>query len=190
MIDEARLEDVGSGLAPVSGGWFVVNARDAAWLTNDTFGGVCIFESDDFVLRQRPDLARVQVEGAGFTLRVFKPGQASSLYHAETKDQEDFLVVAGECIALIEEQERHLKTWDVLRCPPGTKHTFVGAGDSPCVIVATGNRTEDSTTEYMRSELALGYGASVEEDNPKDRYARYGPWEHKHPERWNELPWA
>ena len=106
MIDEARLEDVGSGLAPVSEGWFVVNARDAAWLTNETFGGVCIFESDDFVLRERPDLEPVEVEGAGFTLARDQTGQASGLYHAETKTQEDFLVVAGECIVLIEEQER------------------------------------------------------------------------------------
>ena len=190
MIEEARLEDVGSGLAPVSEGWFVVNARDAAWLTNDTFGGVCIFESDHHVLRKRPDLQPVQVEGAGFTVRVMQPGQASGLYHAESKEQEDFLVVAGECVVLIEEQERQLRTWDVVRCPPGTRHTFVGTGDDPCVIVAVGNRVEGSASVYPRSELALKYGASVEEDNPKSPHAAYGPWEHKHPELWNELPWS
>ena len=35
MPEEARLESVASGLAPVSPGWFVVNAGDAAWVNND-----------------------------------------------------------------------------------------------------------------------------------------------------------
>jgi hypothetical protein len=54
---EAQLEEVGSGLAPVSDGWFVVNVRDAAWLTNDAFGARCVFEGGMPVLRSRPDLA-------------------------------------------------------------------------------------------------------------------------------------
>jgi hypothetical protein len=33
MIQEARLEAVGSGVAPVTDGWFVVNVLAAAWLT-------------------------------------------------------------------------------------------------------------------------------------------------------------
>lgn len=90
MVEEARLEDVGSELAPVTEGWFVVNAQDAAWLNNDYFGGVCIFESDDLVLCGRPDLNPVELAGASFTLRVAKPEQPASLYHAETNQREDF----------------------------------------------------------------------------------------------------
>lgn len=97
MVEEARLEDVSSGLAPVTEGWFVVNARDAAWLNNDYFGGVCIFESDNLVVRGRPDLSEVTFAGAGFTLRVARPEQPSGLYHAETNQQEDFLILMGEC---------------------------------------------------------------------------------------------
>lgn len=37
MVEEARLEAVGSGLAALTDGWFVVNVRDAAWLTNAAF---------------------------------------------------------------------------------------------------------------------------------------------------------
>jgi hypothetical protein len=44
-VSEARLEDSGSGLAPASGGWFVVNVSDAMWLTFDTRGSLCVFES-------------------------------------------------------------------------------------------------------------------------------------------------
>ena len=59
MIEEAQLERVASGLAPVTPGWFVVNTADAAWVTNDDWsGGVCIFESDEFVLREGAILGR------------------------------------------------------------------------------------------------------------------------------------
>jgi hypothetical protein len=94
MAEEARLEDVGSGLAPVSDGWFVVNVRDAAWLMNDAFGARCVFEGGMPVLRRRPDLPAHRFADVGFTLQVIQPGQPSGLYHAET-NQEDFLVPRG-----------------------------------------------------------------------------------------------
>ena len=37
MVEEARLENLEAGLTPVTAGWFVVNVRDAAWVTNDVF---------------------------------------------------------------------------------------------------------------------------------------------------------
>lgn len=183
MPAEARLEDVGSGLAPVTPGWFVVNARDAAWLNNDSFGGVCIFESDNIVLSQRPDLEEV-THRAGFTMRVMQPGQPSGTYHAESEDQEDFLVIAGECILLIDGEERRLRTWDVVRIPPGIAHTFVGAGATPSVILGSGNRTEGSMITRPRDEVARRYGA---EDQGRETY---GPWKHERPPRWDELPWS
>jgi len=91
MIEEARLEQVESGLTPVTAGWFVVNARDAAWMNNDATQACCIFESDDFVLRGRPDLSEYVKPGAGFVLRVLRPGRPADVYHAESV-QEDFLV--------------------------------------------------------------------------------------------------
>ena len=108
MIEEARLESVASGRAPVTPGWFVVNAREAAWMNNDQTHACCIFESDDFVLRGRPDLTEYVKPGAGFVLRVLRPGLPASLYHAESV-QEDFLVLVGQCILIIEDQERHLR---------------------------------------------------------------------------------
>ena len=184
MVEQARLEDVGSGLAPVSPGWFVVNAADAAWVDNERRGGVCIFESDEFVLRERPDLDEYVKPGAGFTLRVVLPGQPATGYHAESVE-EDFLVVHGECIAIVEEQERHLRTWDFVHCPPGTAHTFVGAGDGPCVIVAAGNRDFDDETfwrEDRESEIATRYGA--------DSRPASDSWKVERPKPWSELPWS
>ena len=188
MVTEARLERVASGLAPVTPGWFVVNTADAAWVTNEEWsGGVCIFESDDFVLRGRPDLSEYVKPHAGFTIRVVPPGRPADLYHAESV-QEDFLILMGECILIIEDEERHLKTWDFVHCPPMTAHTFVASGTGPCVILATGNRRSDLERVYPRSEVALRYGAGSEVDTAHPE--RKGSWEVRRPELWETLPWA
>jgi uncharacterized cupin superfamily protein len=106
-------------------------------VTNDEWAGVCIFESDDFVLRGRPDLTEYVKPYAGFTIRVVQPGKPAGLYHTESV-QEDFLILMGECILVIEDQERRLRKWDFVHCPPMTAHTFVATGTGPCVILPTG----------------------------------------------------
>jgi uncharacterized cupin superfamily protein len=191
MVQESRLEVVGSGLAPVSDGWFVVNVGEAAWLRHEAFGGRCVFESSGRVVADRPELEPQMFRQAGFTLAVLEPGKPSGLYHAES-DQEDFLVLAGECLLLIEGGERRLRAWDFVHCPPGTEHTFVGAGDRPCIVFMTGARSSDGTIVYPRSQLALDHGAGVGEEtsSPHDAYARFGHWRLGRPESWQQLPWA
>ena len=137
MTDEARLEALDSGLAPVTDGWFVVNAHDAAWQVHPKFGARCTFELGRRVLGERDDLEPAPFPQIGVNLDVFWPGQPSTLYHAET-EQEDFLVLAGECVAIIEGEERRLRAWDFVHCPPGTHHVFIGAGDGPCAIFMIG----------------------------------------------------
>jgi uncharacterized cupin superfamily protein len=195
MTEEARLEPVESGLTPVTAGWFVLNARDAAWLNNDETHAVCIFESDDFVLRGRPDLTEYVKPGAGFALRVLRPGRPAGMYHAESVE-EDFLVLMGECILIVEDQERRLRAWDFVHCPPGTAHAFVGAGDGPCVLLCSGNRDFNDVTfwrVYKRSDVALRHGASVEQDTSSGAEANApfrGRWRLGRPESWSELPWS
>jgi uncharacterized cupin superfamily protein len=190
-VEEARLEAVDSGLAPVSEGWFVVNVGDAAWLTNDAFGADCIFEGDVPVVRTRPDLPVLRFADIGITLAVIAPGQPSGLYHSES-NQEDFLVLAGECLLLIEGEERPLQAWDFVHCPPGTAHAFVGAGDGPCVIFMTGARTGEKRIVYHDSELARshGAGAGTETSSPSEAYARFPHWQAARPDDWGALPWA
>ncbi len=187
MITEARFERVASGLAPVTPGWFIVNTADAAWTHNESYGGVCIFESDNVVLQGRPDLTAYEKPGAGFTIRVVPPGKPSCLYHAESV-QEDFLVLMGECVLIIEDQERHLRTWDFVHCPPMTAHAFVAKEPGPCVILATGNRRDDSEIVHPGSEVALRHdaGSEVDTETPERR----GTWEVRRPANWDELPWA
>lgn len=191
MIEEAGLEDVGSGLAPISAGWFVVNVAEAAWLRNDAFGGRCVFESNRRVLAERPDVEPRMFADVGFTLAVLEPGKPSGMYHAESS-QEDFLVLAGTCLLLIEEQERPLRAWDFVHCPAGTRHAFVGTGDGPCVIFMTGARREGDTIVYPASERARARGAGVERETnePAEAYAPFTHWRLGRPEAWPDLPWG
>jgi len=187
MVPESHLERLESGLAPVTPGWFVVNTADAAWVNNEHYGGVCIFESDEFVLQGRPDLTEYVKPGAGFTIRVVPPGQPATLYHAESV-QEDFLILMGECVLVIEDQERHLRAWDFVHCPPMTGHTFIAKETGPCVILATGNRRDDLERVSPRSEAALRYDAGTDVDMTEPK--RRGRWVVQRPDRWDELPWA
>jgi uncharacterized cupin superfamily protein len=127
----------------------------------------------------------------GFTLAVLEPGKPSGMYHAETS-QENFLVLAGTCLLVVEEHERELRAWDFVHCPPGTRHTFVGTGDGPCVIFMTGARREGDTIVYPVSETARARSAGVETetDSPAEAYAPFTHWRLGRPEAWPELPWS
>jgi uncharacterized cupin superfamily protein len=185
-VPEAPLEDNGSGLAPTGEGWFVVNVREAQWLISEggdlkPSGSECPFES-----------GRAPFPQLGIRLHVLPPGEPNGLYHREDK-QEDFLVLAGECVLLVEGEERRLRAWDFVHCPAGTEHIFVGAGDGPCTILMAGARGDDWNAVYPVSELAARYDASAEAEsaNPDDVYSgRFEPSRRGRPSYWNRLPWA
>jgi len=164
-MEEAQLEETGSGLQPVSKGWFVLNVCDARWGRNAAFGAACAFEGP------WPDAWFSEL---GIKLTVLQPGQPNCLYHRESQ-QEAFLVLAGECLLLVEGEERPLRTWDFVHCPPNTDHVFVGAGDGPCAILMVGTRSPDKTIHYPVSEVASRHGASVPEstNSPREAYADY-----------------
>ena len=177
-MDEARLEQVASGLSPASEGWFVVNARDAAWVRNEAFGARCTFEAS----RRAVEGSSVEPRAfpqVGINLDVIMPGEPSGLYHSET-DQEDMLVLHGECILRIEGEERPLRAWDFVHCPPGTAHCFVGAGDGPCVIFMVGARTPGKGLYYPEPDT----------HSPHEAYAPFPHWQPARPAAWDDLPWA
>jgi uncharacterized cupin superfamily protein len=154
MTPEAPRADTGQGLEPAGDGWFVMNARDARWWHAEGRSAICDFEALD------------DVRQFGMNISVLEPGQSMGMYHWEA-DQEDFLVVAGEGLLIVEEEERPLRQWDFVHCPPGTKHIIVGAGDGPCVVVAVGGRAHDGQADwggYTVSEVARRHGVSVERD--------------------------
>ena len=159
MVEEASLRSTEHGLVAEGRGWFVVNAREARW-REDAFAPYCTFEGDE------------RFTGLGINVSVLQPGKSNGMYHREGS-QEDFLILAGECVLLVEGEERRLRAWDFVHCPPGTDHIFVGAGDGPCVLLAAGKRP--SRVTYPVSELARRHGAGVEQEtsDPDEAYARF-----------------
>ena len=181
-MGEAPLVDLGSGLAPVGEGWFVVNVRDAEWWFADTRGGRCAFENEY-------GDAPVEFAQLGVNVTVLQPGQ-TSLYHAEA-NEEAFLVLAGECVLIVENEERRLRRWDFFHAPPWTEHGFAGAGDDPCVILMVGGRTSPDV-RYPASDVAARHGASVAEDTSdwRQAYANVERFRRERPPAWARLPWA
>jgi uncharacterized cupin superfamily protein len=162
VVQEARLKSTDGGLAPEGDGWFVVNAREAKWLDGE-FGAYTRFEGD------------ARFPRLGFNIGVLAPGQPACMYHGED-EQEDFLVLAGECLLLVEGEERRLRQWDFVHCPPWTEHVFLGAGEGPCALLAVGTRS-DGGVIYPRSEVALRHQAGVERETPEpgEAYATVKP---------------
>jgi len=158
VVPEAELKPTAVGLEPAGDGWFVVNAREAKWLDGH-FGAYTRFEGASRFTK------------LGFNIGVLAPGQPACYYHGED-EQEDFLVLSGECLLLIEGEERSLKQWDFVHCPPWTEHVFVGAGDGPCAILAVGTRSGGGVI-YPRSDVALRHRAGVERETraPREAYA-------------------
>jgi quercetin dioxygenase-like cupin family protein len=185
-VAEAQLKDSGSGLAPATEGWFVVNARDAEWWFADSRGARCNFDSE----YGEP---AVEFPQLGINVTVLEPGQTT--HHAESP--EAFLVLSGECRLLVEGEERLLRPWDFFHSPPWTEHAFVGAGNGPCMILMAGARgpatqSEEWQVRYPVSELAARYGASVAEEtsDPAQAYTDVEWFRRERPSYWNRLPWA
>jgi uncharacterized cupin superfamily protein len=115
----------------------------------------------------------------GVNIQVMQPGQPNCLYHSEPV-QEDFLVLLGECIAIVNGEERPMRQWDFLHCPADTEHVFVGAGAGPCAVLMIGSRRQDAA-HYPVNEVAAKYGASAKQatDSPAEAYAewRTDAWE-------------
>jgi uncharacterized cupin superfamily protein len=171
VVFEAELVSTENGLVPKGQGWFVVNARETQWWQRDGRGVVCDFEGAGFE-------GAADFEQLGFGLYVLQPGEPMSMYHWEA-DQENFLALTGEALAIVEGEERRMRQWDFLHCPPRTEHTIVGAGKAPCVILAVGARDSSTGPEwgaYAVEETALRHGAGVEQETTvaAEAYARFG----------------
>jgi len=174
MVPESKLEKTEYGLVPKGDGWFVLGMREAVWRHADGRGAVCV-ALDDFEGER-------QSEQLGVNPFVLMPGEPMAVYHWET-DQEDFLVVSGEAVLIVEGEERHLRAWDFVHCPPNTKHVIVGAGSGPCLVIAVGARehsAEPDSLGFAADEVAKRYGASVEKDT-MDPGVAYDPLPRREP---------
>jgi uncharacterized cupin superfamily protein len=153
VVPESKLEPSEHGLVPHGRGWFVLNMRAAEWRHVEGRGAVCVL-GDDFEGERR-------FEQLGVNAFVLRPGEPMAMYHREA-DQEDFLVVAGEAVLVVEGKERHLHPWDFVHCPQHTSHVIVGSGTGPCLVIAVGAREHDSL-DFPVDDTAKRHGASVDE---------------------------
>jgi uncharacterized cupin superfamily protein len=167
-VPEAHLERTSLGLVPRSDGWFVLNARKTYWQVSPgepARAPKCEFEGE-------AGFAEV-----GINLNVLAPGQPLTMYHWES-NQEDFLVLSGEALLIVEGVERPLRQWDFVHCPPGARHTIVGAGSGPSVVLAVGAREEREGVEwggYSADPIALARGGGQEQETsePDVAYAAF-----------------
>jgi uncharacterized cupin superfamily protein len=143
--------------------WYVRNVRDGKWWDCGPRGFVTELVDDD-----DPQV--------GVNLFVLGPGQPMSMYHWEA-DQEGFLVLSGEALLVVEDEERPLRAWDYVHCPPGVPHTIVGAGTEPAAILAVGGREHANGDwgGYPYSEVAMKHDASSAEQTTESdvAYARF-----------------
>jgi uncharacterized cupin superfamily protein len=157
-MPEATLRDG----VPQTAGWFVVNARDARWMHNDMRSS-CRFGGE----------GEAHFDELGIGLFWLEPGRPMSMYHREGH-QEDFLVLRGDCVLVVEGEERPLRPWDLFHCPPGVPHVIV-AGAEPALVLAVGARGEKGTVRYPADPAAARHGASVATDtaSPAEAYAAF-----------------
>jgi uncharacterized cupin superfamily protein len=158
-VNEATIEETETGKIVKDDGWFILNLAEASWERNQDLGIWCNLGAPDAPFTE-----------FGIGPHVLMPGQPNARYHAEDV-QEGFLVLAGECIAIVEGEERRMRQWDYLHCPPGTYHITVGAGDGPCVILMVGTRRPDIETHYPVNDIAARYGASSPQDTDSSKVA-------------------
>jgi uncharacterized cupin superfamily protein len=169
-VEEASLAETDAGLVAASTGWFVMDAREARWFGNPGRGfSVPLTGCDEYE-------AETFFPMLGMSIRVMSPGQPSTTYHWET-EEEDFLVLSGEGVLIVEGQERPVKQWDFVHCPPETRHAFAGAGDGPFVLLCASSRQFQKDGPwgfYCVDEVAERYGASSPEETQDGNIADMG----------------
>jgi uncharacterized cupin superfamily protein len=153
-VPEIPLRTTKFGLVADGDGWFVINARESRWRDYGRLGVACDFEG------------KRRFKQFGINLNVLLPGEPMGLYHREER-QEGFLVLAGECLLIVEGEERPLEAWDYFHCPAGTAHIILGAGDGPSVVLAVGARGGRKGLVYLADPLARARGAAVEVETTK-----------------------
>ena len=181
MVPEAELKQTDAGLVPASTGWFVMNVHDARWWDKPGQGHSCPLTGYDEYE------AETFFPMLGMAIRVVSPEEPTDTYHWET-EQEDFLVLAGEGLLIVEGQERPLKQWDFVHCPPETKHAFVGAGDGPLVLLCASSRQFQKDGPwgfYCADETAARYNASSPEDT-QDGSVAYARFPEPRPTRYRD----
>ena len=161
-VPEAPLDRTENGLQAAGDGWFVVNARDAVWGESETMG----------VFTRLGESKAARFPQLGFNIGVLWPGQPACMYHREP-NQEGFLVLAGECILLVEGRAAADEAVGLLPLPGG--HRPSSGRDrrpSPASRSRSGRgRVGMSSIRCPSSPRSTGGRSRSETADPKEAYA-------------------
>jgi uncharacterized cupin superfamily protein len=79
-----------------------------------------------------------------------KPGGKSTMYHSHSRQEEFFLIMSGNGLLRINEEEIPVKTGDVISKPAGKNiaHQFINNSSEILQILDVGNRDKDDIAMY------------------------------------------
>jgi uncharacterized cupin superfamily protein len=79
-----------------------------------------------------------------------KPGGKSTMYHSHSRQEEFFLIMSGNGLLRINEEEITVKTGDVISKPAGKNiaHQFINNSSEILQILDVGNRDKDDIAMY------------------------------------------
>ncbi|QLY81017.1 cupin domain-containing protein [Clostridium intestinale] len=79
-----------------------------------------------------------------------KPGGKSTMYHSHSRQEEFFLIMSGNGLLRINEEEIPVKTGDVISKPAGKNiaHQFINNSSEILQILDVGNRDKDDVAMY------------------------------------------
>src|SRR3954465_5410526 len=112
MVPEAPVRQTEDGFVPGSPGWFVGTGRGARWRERPGRGYSLPLSG------WSDEECETHFTQLGVNLVVLAAGEPLAMYHWEVAAK-GFLVIAGEPLLFIEGEERPLRQWDYVHCPPG-----------------------------------------------------------------------
>ena len=156
------LEQTDHGLVAGGDGWYVLNARASRWYYATGRGAFCDLEGEQNFSQVGINVQVLEPERRWRCITGRPTRRTSSSSPAMRSDHR--------------REERPLRQWDFVHCPPNAKHTIVGAGTGPCIVVAVGARQHQDGPDwggYTVDEVALRHGAGVEQETtvPDEAYA-------------------
>ena len=165
VVPEAPLEQTDTGRVPHGEGWFVLNAREARWLHHEGRGRAC----------NRGELSFPQL---GISLFVLEPGEPIGQYHWDA-DQEDFLVLSGEALLLVEGRSGRCAGGTSSTAPPGRSTSSSAPARRRAPSLAVGAREHKGEQRlgrlYGRPARAPARRRSRTSDDRRERGVRRPP---------------
>jgi uncharacterized cupin superfamily protein len=115
------------------------------------------------VVRTRRNLGRaVGSVSTGLQHVEVEPGKYSTAQHCHSIEEEIFVILDGEGVLVLDEEESPVRPGDVVSRPPATGQSHVfRAGDGPLTYLAYGTRDPGDVCYYPRSKKIAFRGVHV-----------------------------